>query len=179
MKPEKAALRDIIRQKISLVEPAERERRCQLLTQRVVAHPAWATAQKIGLFGSRQDEVDTSFFWLKKQGRAFLYPKIHGDVIEFHHVQNLDDLETSRWQIAEPRHKKPGVPDLLLVPGIAFNSNGNRLGRGKGYYDRYLAAHPEVISLGIAFDFQIFPEIPMEPHDRPVGAVVTDLRTFP
>lgn len=177
----KFALRDLIRKKIDRLDPSKRTRLSHLLIRRLVVHPSWMSAANIGIFAGRHDEVDTSILWQKNFAREkrFLYPKVHGGFIKFHHARSLDDLESGRWGIAEPTRERPDIPDLVLVPGVAFNLHGNRLGRGKGYYDRYLAAHPGVKTLGIAFDFQVVPEVPLEPHDCPVSGVVTEHRTLP
>jgi 5-formyltetrahydrofolate cyclo-ligase len=63
--------------------------------------------------------------------------------------------------------------ELMAVPGVAFDRNGNRLGRGGGYYDRLLAGFSG-LSAGVSFDFQLFPQIPSEPHDIPVDTIVTE-----
>jgi 5-formyltetrahydrofolate cyclo-ligase len=61
---------------------------------------------------------------------------------------------------------------IILVPGIAFDPQGHRLGRGKGYYDRFLAAHPDIYKIGVCFDFQKVPEVPVDEFDIPVDEVV-------
>jgi 5-formyltetrahydrofolate cyclo-ligase len=77
---------------------------------------------------------------------------------------------------------EPGAIDLVVVPGLAFDPDGNRLGYGKGFYDRFLDAHrrasPQGRTIGICFDFQVVVEIPITPHDVPVSMVITDVRTF-
>lgn len=67
-------------------------------------------------------------------------------------------------------------PALVLVPGFAFDLRGNRLGAGGGYYDRYLRAAGTGWALGVGYDWQVVPSVPVEPHDRPLDAVVTPLR---
>ena len=66
------------------------------------------------------------------------------------------------------------LPDLVLVPGLAFDSTGARLGRGKGFYDRWLAANPTVRSVGICFRCQILESLPFESHDARVSAIVSE-----
>lgn len=70
------------------------------------------------------------------------------------------------------------VPDLLFVPLVGFTANGQRLGQGGGHYDRWLAAHPEVPAIGLAWDAQLVDSLPEEPHDRPLRAVVTPTRLY-
>jgi 5-formyltetrahydrofolate cyclo-ligase len=68
------------------------------------------------------------------------------------------------------------VPDVLFMPLVAFTSTGDRLGQGGGFYDKWLAAHPETVRIGMAWDMQQVPELPVEPHDMRLTAVVTPTR---
>ncbi|HEY5653021.1 MAG TPA: 5-formyltetrahydrofolate cyclo-ligase [Pontiella sp.] len=85
-------------------------------------------------------------------------------------------LEPGHLSIPEPVSIKRVPPeniDLILVPGLAFDASGNRLGRGGGYYDRILSGFPNYCT-AIAFDFQLIPQIPVDAHDEPVDAIVTE-----
>lgn len=102
------------------------------------------------------------------------FPRIDGDRMEFlipreFTLGGLGIQEPSEGEIAPP-------PDLILVPGMAFDLSGGRLGRGKGHYDRWLIGHPKVPRLGLCFECQIFEAIPLEDHDLKVDAVVTEKR---
>lgn len=68
------------------------------------------------------------------------------------------------------------VPDVLFMPLVAFTAQGDRLGQGGGFYDKWLGAHPDVIRIGLAWDMQEVPELPIEPHDMPLTAIVTPTR---
>ena len=68
------------------------------------------------------------------------------------------------------------VPDVLFMPLVAFTAHGDRLGQGGGFYDKWLGAHPQVIRIGLAWDMQEVPELPIEPHDMGLTAVVTPTR---
>ena len=68
------------------------------------------------------------------------------------------------------------VPDVLFMPLVAFTARGDRLGQGGGFYDKWLGAHPDVIRIGMAWDMQEVPELPIEPHDMGLTAVVTPTR---
>ena len=73
----------------------------------------------------------------------------------------------------------PAVFDLVLVPGVAFTERGDRLGRGGGWYDRLIPQlRPGCATVGVAFDIQVLPELPVEPHDARVSVVVTETRTL-
>ena len=70
------------------------------------------------------------------------------------------------------------VPDVLFMPLVAFTATGDRLGQGGGFYDKWLAAHPDTIRIGLAWDMQQVPELPVEPHDMRLTAVVTPTRVL-
>ena len=84
-------------------------------------------------------------------------------------VLSAADLRPGRFGVLEPGAECPVVPfsalDLVLVPGIAFDRAGNRLGRGRGFYDRMLALSPDAVSCGVGFDGQVVARVPVEPHD--------------
>ena len=89
-----------------------------------------------------------------------------------------EDLELGPYGIKQPKHNpvswlKPQDLDLVVVPGVAFDKDGHRLGRGAGYYDRFLAQLPKsVLTVGLAFDFQVVDRLPHQDHDQPVSRVI-------
>ncbi len=93
---------------------------------------------------------------------------------------HLDELlEPGPYGMAQPAADAPlVVPDVLFVPLVGFTAGGARLGQGGGHYDRWLAAHPKVQAIGLAWDCQLVDTLPHEPHDRPLTAVVTPTRLF-
>lgn len=88
-----------------------------------------------------------------------------------------EPLEQGRWGLLEPslaQHLLPPV-NLLLVPGLAFDDNGHRIGYGRGFYDALLAQLPdEVLTVGVGFEAQMHHSVPVEPHDRPVQALLSE-----
>jgi len=96
-------------------------------------------------------------------------------------VRNLEtDIVTGKFGVSEPKAECESIAldrfDLVLVPGVAFDLNGNRLGRGRGFYDRILAAASGV-KCGVGYDFQLLEEIPVEPHDAKVNFIFTPMRS--
>ena len=89
-------------------------------------------------------------------------------------------LITGRFGVREPEHHitvNPADIRLLLIPGVAFDNTGNRVGHGKGYYDAILAkASPEALKVGVCYDWQIVPSLPAEAHDIPMDFILTDRR---
>jgi len=89
------------------------------------------------------------------------------------------DLEAGVWGLRQPGVEAPVVvPEVLFMPLVGFSAKGDRLGQGGGYYDRYLAAHPQTIAIGMAWDVQEVPELPTELHDMRLSAIVTPTRVL-
>ena len=89
------------------------------------------------------------------------------------------DLETGPFGLLQPRSEAPTTdPQVLIVPLLGFTADGLRLGQGGGHYDRWLAAHPDATAIGLAWDAQLVDDLPHEPHDRPLAAVVTPTRLY-
>ncbi len=108
-------------------------------------------------------------------------PRVDDDQMVFHHWQPGDPLVTNQWQIPEPSTSStlvaPSTIDALLIPLVAYDASGNRLGRGGGYYDRYLEkVGAQTQRIGIAFSTQQAEQpLPTEPWDVPLTAVATEL----
>ena len=110
-------------------------------------------------------------------GKTVLLPKVTGhDAMELRRYTTQSDLRPGAFHIMEPS----GAPftalsqiDTALIPGVAFDAAGRRLGRGRGYYDRFLAVTPQIRKIGVCFPFQRVPEVPAEAHDVPMDAVVS------
>jgi 5-formyltetrahydrofolate cyclo-ligase len=89
------------------------------------------------------------------------------------------DLEAGVWGLRQPGLAAPVVvPEVLFMPLVGFTARGDRLGQGGGYYDRYLAAHLQTIAIGMAWDVQEIPELPIELHDIRLSAIVTPTRVL-
>jgi len=88
-------------------------------------------------------------------------------------------LEPGPFAIPQPESDAGAVvPDWVIVPLLGFTADGDRLGQGAGHYDRWLAAHPQVQAVGLAWDCQLCEALPVEAHDRPLRAVVTPTRLY-
>lgn len=136
-------------------------------------------ARRVGLYAALDFEVATRGLaeMLLRQGVEVLLPRIREGEIEFAPVASWEDLVPGPLGVAEPPGSAPGAsapPDVVVVPGLAFDAAGNRLGYGKGFYDRWLARH-RVPAVGLAFAVQEVEEVPHGPGDRPVDAWVTEL----
>lgn len=128
--------------------------------------------------------------WGWSRGAAVVVPKVIRErkLMSLHAIRSFRDLEAGAWGIREPKmdapaHEGDGSIDAMLVPGLAFDERGGRLGYGGGYYDAFVRRYRDNFGrvpfmLAVAFDVQIVPEVPMDGHDFRVDAVVTESRTF-
>lgn len=110
-------------------------------------------------------------------GRRVCVPAFVGKYVPAQITDFDADLVPGKLGILEPKTVVPAQPDLWLVPGIGFDQHGNRLGRGKGYYDALLQAAPGV-KIGIGHDFQVIADLPIEGHDVRLDFVVTERQTL-
>ena len=138
-------------------------------------HPDFVKSHKIMLYSALPDEVQTQAFlekWhLKKQ---IILPTVVGDDIIPVDFGKDTTFAGGDFNILEPQNEPyKGEFDLIVVPGVAFDRKGNRIGRGKGYYDRFLCRHLNVKRIGICFDFQLVDEVPAEPFDIRMDEVIT------
>lgn len=136
----------------------------------------------VALYNAVNNEVQTTGIadYMLKQGKRLVYPRIRGTELDFFEITKLTDLTPGSFGVLEPRGENL-VPvtelDLIVVPGVAFDMTGHRLGYGKGYYDRTLAACREDCNkVGIAFDFQVTDKLPILEHDQVLNLLVTDKR---
>jgi 5-formyltetrahydrofolate cyclo-ligase len=165
----------------------ERRQLSLKIRDRFFALPKVAAARRVLLFLAFGSEVDT---WLlleqalalgKEAAAPVTLPKTKELV--FYPIRTRDEAREGHWGILEPRRVSepisPGSPDVVVVPGVAFDPKGNRIGYGGGYYDRFLAGKAaSAWKVGICFDLQLLEDLPRAEHDVPVDAVVTETKTI-
>lgn len=125
------------------------------------------------------DEPQISSIWLSLE-RFYLPRMLAGGGMEACVVADLEqDLERGAFGVMEPKGKQhiiqPSEVELIIVPGRAFSITGQRLGRGKGYYDRFLS-RSKALKVALAYDFQVVDELPVEEHDQAVDYIITQTR---
>jgi 5-formyltetrahydrofolate cyclo-ligase len=180
----KAALRAEAKRRLRALTGAKREAAEGQIDRRVWTVPEIAAARTLLLFADLPEEVTTDAIAADalRRGITVVYPRTlpHERAMALHVVSSLDHLLTGNYGIREPDPaRSPTIPEAeieaALVPGLAWDRAGNRLGRGAGYYDR-LFGRPEWrgFRCGIFFSFQEMDHIPTDAWDLPLDAVVTD-----
>lgn len=148
--------------------------------------PEWQRASQIALFASFAGEIPTQpiFRAAREAGKRVSLPRMESSPearspLAFVEVERWEDLRAGRWGVPEPAPElAPRTLDaatLVLVPGLAFDRQGHRLGMGKGYYDRALATLALPVRFGFAFEFQLVDAVPYGPTDQAVVAIVTEV----
>jgi 5-formyltetrahydrofolate cyclo-ligase len=177
----KAVLREQIRKQLARVPHPVRVKASHALSARLRRQPVWVSAKCVLGFAPLADEVD---IWplveeILRAGKTLALPRFSeaSQTYAIALVQDLSaDLCDGRFGIREPRAGCVGFPlnrlDLALVPGMAFDLHGHRLGRGKGFYDRLLV-DVRGVKCGLAFDEQLVPEVPTGPEDVRVDCIAT------
>lgn len=149
----------------------------QIICERLMA----LEADSIAVYSALPGEVSVCAAvdaWLAA-GKQILYPRVVGPgEMVLIPVQSRDELSAGKFGIMEPEGTPySGAVDVVLVPGLAFDLAGHRLGFGAGFYDRFVEANP-ARTLGVVFDWQMTRMLPSEPHDQPMDAVLTDRRVY-
>lgn len=162
-----------------------REGLAEAIAARVLELPEMRDATAVLLYGASAEEADPAPLEraLRAAGVRIAYPRIAGPAeLELHWVSDPGSLVSGPFGLREPAADEPsaelGEISAIVVPGIAFDAGGNRLGFGGGYYDRLLSADRLPHTVGIAYDEQVFAEVPHDAVDRPVDMVVTPTRTM-
>lgn len=176
----KATLRKEVKRLKQELTPAGRLTFSQQICQSIAQHPRWRAAQTILAFYPLPDEPDLRpLLEQYHRTKRILLPVVQGDSMVVREYEGQASLREGAFHILEPLGPDLPLPslqvDLVLVPGVAFDAAGHRLGRGKGYYDQFFANHPKIAAtykLGIAFPFQIVEEIPTDPHDVQMDEVL-------
>lgn len=155
-----------------------KEEKSKVIVNQIMNHPKYIDANVIACYCSLKDEVclDELITDAWKNKKIVVVPKVNGDEMEFYEIKNMNDLEIQSFGIREPKHDftfdKHKI-DLFFVPGVAFDMSGNRMGFGKGYYDRYLV-DLDAYKIGICFREQLDDHIPTDEFDIKMNEIIVD-----
>ena len=174
---DKKELRRAIREKKRAMTEDEIENRSAKLAQLLYASDAYRNAQTIYGYLPYNQEVRTvpMLEQALRDGKRVAVPKVFGDEMKFLYLEDLTQVTKGYAGIPEPIADEPEAQDrtaLVLMPGLAFDPQGHRIGYGGGFYDKFLAAEPNHPTLALCYDFQLLPELETEEHDIPVDTVL-------
>lgn len=172
----------LLQERLSLTEDKVLEM-STIIQDAVLRSPYWPERGRIGLYSSVKNEVLTFKLFQKalEQGSHVYFPRVEQG-LKFYEVNGPEELQRGAWAIPEPLMECQPLPDnekfdLLIVPGLAFTKECNRIGYGKAFYDRVMEEVGPVC-VALAYDFQVVEHIPVEPWDKILTAVVTEKRVY-
>ncbi|MFH1921951.1 MAG: 5-formyltetrahydrofolate cyclo-ligase [Planctomycetota bacterium] len=163
-----------------------REEASRVICEKFAALSEFAAAETVMCYVDMRSEVRTRPFLATALGgsKRIVVPYCHGDRLGLFLLKSMEELAVGTFKVLEPKRElralddrrvDPSRLDLVMVPGVAFDRRGARLGHGRGYYDRLLAGvRPNTALVALAFECQLFPEIPTEPHDVYMNKVITE-----
>ncbi|CAF0689939.1 5-formyltetrahydrofolate cyclo-ligase [Candidatus Methylacidithermus pantelleriae] len=186
---DKKSIRLLSKQRLDALAPSLREAQSQAIVERVRSLGFWQNSLTVLFYYPLRREPDVRpllVWWASLPGRTAVLPRSSpGASSQFSlaAVRGLERLEVGRWKIPEPTPLAPSVDpesiDAVLVPGLAFDRSGMRVGRGMGWYDRLLSfLPPRTVRVGIFFSVQEWPALPKEAWDEPLGWIVTEKETI-
>ncbi|XP_071014471.1 5-formyltetrahydrofolate cyclo-ligase-like isoform X1 [Oncorhynchus clarkii lewisi] len=193
----KQAMRREIKKRVAALDNQEKLRQSRVISQKLFKHPKYARCERIAVFLSMHDEVRTEEIIqdLFKHGKTCFMPKYltqdtsnHMDMVKLTSMEDMMSLPLTSWNIRQPSADdntreealETGGLDLILMPGLGFDRKGNRLGRGKGFYDSYLERcmkHPKgkPYTIALAFREQLCQDIPVGDNDVLIDEVLCDV----
>lgn len=177
---EKNEIRRKIKSLRMMLNEEEKRNAAEEVFSRLESNAAFQLAERILMYHSLPDELSTHAFLSKwNRRKQFFLPRVNGVDLE---ILPYDEsrLELGSFHIEEPSGNNVTDPDeieLVIVPAVAYDRKGNRLGRGKGFYDRFLKT-TKATKIGIGYEFQLIEEVPSEPHDVGMDIVITQKSTI-
>ena len=163
-----------------IMPESDRKSAAEEVFERLEKTAAFLLADRIMMYHSLPDELYTHDFLRKWAGKKRFYlPRINGVDLEVLPYEE-SRLELGTFHIEEPTGNDltdPSEIELVVVPAVAYDRKGKRLGRGKGFYDRFLK-QTKATKVGVGYEFQLVDELPTEPHDIPMDIVITQKTTI-
>lgn len=172
---EKAKIRRRIRNRKNVLSDMEKSQSAIAVFDKIESLPEFMNAKSVLMYWSLPDELPTHNFIVKwSTKKQMLLPMVKGDKMLIKPFTTTEELRKSDMGIWEPDAQREYLRqiDLVIVPGIAFDKSKNRLGRGKGYYDRYFN-NKNISKIGVCYDFQLLEVIPTEPFDVRMDKIIT------
>ncbi|MBR2300498.1 MAG: 5-formyltetrahydrofolate cyclo-ligase [Bacteroidaceae bacterium] len=173
---DKKEIRAFVRNTLKSITVDERLLRSDNIAKQLLSLDELYSARVIALFVSLPDEPDTALLLNELSNRCrVVVPRIGGDTMEFYDYCE-QTLSSGSYGILEPSDGEAVAPrdiDIMIVPGVAFTIEGHRMGRGKGYYDKYMSREGfRALKIGICLAPQILEWLPCEPHDIKMDIII-------
>lgn len=179
---EKTAIRKEMKKKRAALSPEKKEEWDKQLAELFFAELSKISVSWVYLYMDFRNEAGTKRIIerLWKSGRPTAFPRVKGRELKFYPVRCKEELRLGYRGISEPLGSYPVQQEraLVVVPGVAFDYRGNRMGYGGGFYDRFFAREPNHLRWALAYEFQLFPHIPCENWDQKMERIFTPERVI-
>ena len=174
----KKDIRKHVLKKRDCMSKEEWEESSRKIYEKVVSHPFFLNADTIYCYMNYRNEVDTRHIIKRawELHKKVAIPKVDGDEMHFYYISDFTNLLEGYRGIQEPKTKYPANDEnaLMIMPGVAFDKNRNRIGYGKGFYDKYLDKHPKFQTIARAFSCQITEEMKPDAFDYKPKIIITE-----
>lgn len=154
----------------------------KVINQKVIHHPWFLNASEILCYMDHRMEVSTKMMILEafRMGKKVAIPKVHQDTMEFYYIDDIHDVKEGYFGIREPKNHfaANGEHALMIMPGVAFDRKCNRIGYGKGFYDKYVTGKSIQRIIALAFEYQIVESVPTQEHDVRPELIITEEREY-
>lgn len=153
-----------------------------MISEKIISHPFFLEADAVYCYMDYRREAGTRQIFAKawELGKKTAAPKVMGEDMEFFYIRSFADVEEGAFHISEPVTSEMAHDNhvLVILPGVAFDSKRNRIGYGKGFYDRYLNRHKDFKVIAPAFELQMVDAIPAKEHDIRPDIIITEDKIY-
>ncbi len=183
LQADKKKMREVILRQRDAMSPSARTSTSRVILEKICALPQYGNAKVVLTYMGFGTEIETQPFFERviADGKIVVLPRVDraSQTLILHSARGMSELMTSKYGILEPGTDAPIVAvtsvDFVLMPGVAFDRNGNRLGYGRGYYDKLMStANPALAGVAAGFSCQIVDKVPIGPHDKKVDCIITE-----
>ena len=180
LKVAKGKMRELLVQKRRMLPSAERAMFSEQVLQQLEQMHCFRESKTVLLYYPVQNELDVLPLVQKyKREKTLLFPVSHRRGMTVHPYAGNEQMHRGKFGIPEPTTPAyEGKIDLIIVPGVAFDAKGRRLGRGGGYYDRFIKKQTHAVLVGVGYDFQLVDEVPAARHDQRVHRIILPSKTI-
>ena len=176
----KQSMRELLIQKRRMLSAEDRANLSALVLSQLEKMTVFREAKTVLLYYPKNNEVDVlPLFKRYKRDKVLLLPVTHRDGMTANPYEGNDKMHRGKVGIPEPTTPAyEGQIDVIIVPAVAFDKAGNRLGRGGGYYDRFLKKQTHATIIGVGYDFQLVEEVPVRKHDQKMHRIILPSQTI-
>lgn len=180
MHREKQKVRELLIQKRRMLSADERKELSESILSQLERMTIFQEAKTVLLYYPKNNEVDVlPLFKRYKREKNLLLPVTHRREMAAHPFEGNDKMHRGKFGIPEPTTPAyEGAIDLIIVPAVAFDKRGYRLGRGGGFYDRFIKKQPHATLIGVGYDFQLLEEVPVLKHDQKMHRIILPSQTI-